>query len=174
MPTLWARLAHLPHDPAPEFAERAYRLVCGAPAGCRVPLGRVQLFDAARGADGGWCVWLPDQWQPRDETRTVWTRHGHIRRPKQQPWATGSGVHTPPTDAAGVQASVHLPHGAVRTVAAPRQASGHSGHLIGPLGLLAPAELVLVDAYGHQNHVGVPWIEQEVQRLSGERAPSTD
>ncbi|MGZ3636887.1 MAG: hypothetical protein ACXVCX_03495 [Ktedonobacterales bacterium] len=151
-PTI-ARLANLPHDPLIE--PRAWRLTCGAPCGCREPIGEVRTFDAD--AHTGWFIWLPDRYQPKEPA--LWVRGRTPRRPKLQPWASRIGrTGITPGDAVSDMRS--------------RNADGRlqqAGHLIGPLGIPpTPDDIVIVcpmSPVGHHNHLTVAHVEREVARL---------
>jgi len=154
---LMARLADLAHDP--EIEPRAWRLECGAPCGCREKLGEVRADDPGAHL---WSVWLPDRYQPR--APGLWVRGKSSRRPKLQPWATGSGVTPAPEIHDGTRQPVTV------SDMRPRDERGRPlpvGHLVGPLGVgRTPADTVIVCPFGHHNLVTVDQIESEVARLA--------
>jgi hypothetical protein len=166
-PTM-ALLAELPHDPLIE--PRAWKLTCGAPCGCREPLGHVLVRDAAAHL---WDLMLDDHYQPRvlgDRRRWGWVKR--MRRPRLQPFGAASGVRPAPEVLDGtrqapprVQDMRQWEHG--RPLPA--------GQLVGPLGVgRTPADVLIVCRWGHENHVTVEWIEQEVHRLGDAVVALTD
>lgn len=156
---LLACLADLPRDP--KIEPRAWRLVCGAPCGCREQIGRVLMRDDHAHL---WEVWLPDRYQPQAPGLGVWKRGKSSRRPKLQPWATGSGVAPKPAIPDGTKQPVQV------SDMRQRDEQGHplpSGHLIGPLGVgRTLRDVVIVCPCGHHNHIAVEQIEKEVARLA--------
>jgi hypothetical protein len=154
---LMAHLEDLPHEP--ESEPGAWRLECGAPCGCRDELGAVRVHDAAAHL---WCICLPDRYQP--QAPGLWVCGKSSRRPKLQPWATGSGIAPAPAILDGTRQPVV-------EVSDMRQRDEHGhpepvGHLVGPLGVgRTPSDVVIVCPCGHHNHVTVEHIEEEVSRL---------
>jgi hypothetical protein len=159
MKPLMALLADVPHDPS--IKPRAWRLLCGASCGCREELGRVLAGDVAAHQ---WLIALDDHYQPGAEGvfGGVFRWVPRIRRAKMQPWATGTGSPAPAVVDGTRQ------HVAVQDMRQ-RDAGGRplrAGQQIGPIGILTPADVVIICRHGHYDHVTVEQIESEVLRLA--------